>query len=112
MSAKDRFDRVDNQQDFQKILTAKSRVIALWYASWCPFCRKFLPIFEKHAEAEGRNFLLVRDDQESMGGKYAVEVLPTVLFFENGAVSKRLDGIPGVGLTEKQMVDFIKGVTV
>jgi hypothetical protein len=42
-----------------------------------------------------------------MGGRYEVEVFPTVLFFENGAVSKRLDGIPGVGLTEKHLVDFI-----
>jgi hypothetical protein len=42
-----------------------------------------------------------------MGGQYAVEVFPTVLLFENGAVSKRQDGVPRVGLTEKQLVDFI-----
>jgi thioredoxin 1 len=107
MNAKDNCDRVDRQQDLEKILAAKDRVIALWYASWCPFCKKFLPIFEKHAEGKGRNFLLVRDDQDSMGGQYAVEVFPTVLFFENGAVSKRLDGVPKVGLTEKQLVDFM-----
>jgi thioredoxin-like negative regulator of GroEL len=107
MNTKNKCDLVDHQQDLEKILTAKGRVIALWYASWCPFCTKFLPIFEKHAEGERRNFLLVRDDQESMGGQYAVEVFPTVLLFENGAVSKRQDGVPRVGLTEKQLVDFI-----
>ena len=107
MNTKDKCDLVDHQQELEKTVTTKGRVIALWYASWCPYCTKFLPIFEKHAKEEGRNFLLVRDDQESMGGRYAVEVFPTVLFFENGAVSKRLDGIPGVGLTEKHLVDFI-----
>jgi thioredoxin 1 len=107
MNTKDKCDLVDHQQELEKTVTTKGRVIALWYASWCPFCTKFLPIFEKHAKGEGRNFLLVRDDQENMGGRYAVEVFPTVLFFENGAVSKRLDGIPGVGLTEKHLVDFI-----
>lgn len=108
MDTKDQFDRAENQQDLAKQLKAKSRVIALWYVSWCPFCRKFLPIFEKHAkEATGISFLLVRDDQELMGEEYGVEVFPTLLFFEGGVVSKRLDGSPGVGLTEEQLVDFI-----
>ncbi|PJC75988.1 MAG: hypothetical protein CO013_00940 [Syntrophobacterales bacterium CG_4_8_14_3_um_filter_58_8] len=107
MDTKDQYNRVDNQQDLDQTLAVQDRVIALWYASWCPFCKKFLPIFEKHAEGEGRYFLFVRDDQESLGDKYSVEIFPTVLFFENGAVSKRLDGVPKVGLTEKQLVDFM-----
>jgi thioredoxin-like negative regulator of GroEL len=107
MNKSEKCDQVDRQQDLEKILAAKERVITLWYASWCPFCTKFLPIFEKHAKGEGRNFLLVRDDRESMGDRYAVEIFPTVLFFENGAVTKRLDGIPRVGLTEKHLADFI-----
>lgn len=107
MAVNDHCERVDNQQELEKILAARKRVLALWYASWCPFCRKFLPVFEKHAVGAGGNFLLVRDDEESLGGKYAVEVFPTVLLFENGTVSQRLDGIPGVGLTEKQWTGFI-----
>ena len=43
-----------------------------------------------------------------MADKYSVEVIPTVLFFENGAVVKRLDGILGVGLSEKQLSEFYK----
>ncbi|MHB8091470.1 MAG: thioredoxin family protein [Syntrophales bacterium] len=107
MNMKDSCDWIDQKQELEKILAAKNRVISLWYASWCPFCKRFLPIFEKHAEGAGRNFLFVRDDQEIIGEKYAVEVFPTVLFFENGTVSQRLDGIPGVGLTEKQLTEFI-----
>jgi hypothetical protein len=30
-----------------------------------------------------------------------------VLFFENGVVSKRLDGVPGVGLDEKKLMEFV-----
>ncbi len=101
-------ERVDQQADLEKILAARERVIALWYASWCPFCKKFLPIFENYAEGEaGHDFLLVRDDQESLGEKYAVAIFPTVLFFENGPLSKRLDGVPGIGLTERQLAEFI-----
>jgi len=99
---------VDQQADLEKILAAREWVIALWYASWCPFCKKFLPIFEKYAEEAARHdFLLVRDDQESLGEKYAIAIFPSVLFFENGTLSKRLDGVPRIGLTERQLVEFI-----
>ena len=99
---------VDNEDDLNKILKSKDGIIALVYASWCPFCRKFLPIFMQYAEKEGRYFLRIEDDQENIGDKYAVNVFPTVLFFEKGVVAKRLDGKPGVGLSEKELADFIE----
>jgi len=99
--------QVDNEQGLKDTLKANERVIALFYASWCPFCVDFLPVFQKCAEGEGLGFLVVQDDQETMGDRYAVEVVPTVLFFEKGKVAKRLDGVPGVGLNEKKLTDFI-----
>ena len=98
---------VNNNHDLIEILRATDRVIALFHASWCPFCVRFLPVFKKHAEGEGRHFVIVQDDQEAMADRYSVKVYPTVLFFENGVVSKRLDGILGVGLDEKQLAKFV-----
>ena len=98
---------VNNNHDIIKILRATDRVIALFYASWCPFCVRFLPIFKKHAEKEGRHFVIVQDDQETIADQYSVKVYPTVLFFENGVISKRLDGVSGVGLDEKQLAEFV-----
>ena len=49
----------------------------------------------------------MQDDQETIAHQYSVEVYPTVLFFEDGVVSKRLDGVLGVGLDEKQLSEFI-----
>ena len=99
---------VDNEQGLQDTLKAKERVIALFHASWCPFCVDFLPVFQKCAEEKGLGFLVVQDDQETMGDRYAVEVVPTVLFFENGKVARRLDGTLGVGLNQKQLTAFIQ----
>jgi len=98
---------VNNDHDIIKILRATDCVIALFYASWCPFCVRFLPIFKKHAEKEGRHFVIVQDDQETIADQYSVKVYPTVLFFENGVISKRLDGVSGVGLDEKQLAEFV-----
>jgi thioredoxin len=99
---------VNNNEDLIEILRDKNCVIALFHASWCPYCVKFLPIFKKHAEGEGRKFVILQDDQETIADQYSVKVYPTVLFFENGVISKRLDGMLGVGLDEKQLVEFIK----
>ena len=98
---------VNNNHDLIEILRSTDRVIALFYASWCPFCVRFLPVFKKHAKGEGRHFVSVQDDQETIADQYSVKVYPTVLFFEKGVVSKRLDGVLGVGLDEKQLAEFI-----
>jgi thiol-disulfide isomerase/thioredoxin len=107
MNSDDKSVLIDNEHDLDKILKTNERVIALIYASWCPFCRKFLPIFQQYAQKEQQYFLCVQDDRESIGEKYSIDVLPTILFFEKGSISKRLDGEKGVGLSEKQLLDFI-----
>jgi thiol-disulfide isomerase/thioredoxin len=108
MSAGVKVALVDNHRDLVKILKATDRVIALFYASWCPFCDDFLQIFKKQAGEGGRHFVSVKDDEETIADHYSVTVYPTVLFFEKGVVSKRLDGKRGVGLNEKQLVKFVK----
>jgi len=98
---------VNNNHDLLEILKSRDRVIALFHASWCPFCIRFLPIFKKYAEGKVQNFVIVQDDQETIADQYSVKVYPTVLFFEKGIISKRLDGVLGVGLDEKQMTEFV-----
>jgi thiol-disulfide isomerase/thioredoxin len=107
MSANVACDLVNNELDLKEILKVKDKAFVLFYASWCPFCVSFLPIFQKYAEEKGRHFVMVQDDQETIADQYSVKVYPTVLFFKNGIVSKRLDGVLGVGLDEKQLVEFV-----
>lgn len=99
---------VDNLQDLKQALLAGDRVIALVYATWCPFCRKVLPVFEKLARKDKRRLLLVADDEERAADEYDIDIFPTVMLFEKGRVVKRLDGRPGVGLSEKQIADFVR----
>ena len=108
MNSKDQYAQVNDEKNLGEILRTRERVIALFYASWCPFCTRFLPIFMSIAEGKGGHFLSVQDDQETIAEKYAVKIYPTVLFFEKGVVSKRLDEIPGVGLQEKHLAEFVR----
>jgi len=108
MKTTERCVLVDNEQVLKDTLKANERVVALFYASWCPFCKKFLPIFMRNAEGEGRDFLSVQDDGETLADKYSVKIFPTVLYFEKGIVLKRLDGIPGVGIQEQHLAEFVR----
>jgi thiol-disulfide isomerase/thioredoxin len=96
--------KIDVEYDLDEALEAKPRVFVLFYASWCPFSQKFLPIFEKYARENPENCLRIKtDDKAKLCEKYSVDVVPTVLLFEKGRVTRRLDGAPGAGLNEKQL---------
>lgn len=99
---------VNNLRDLEQALKEKDRVIAMVYASWCPFCRRVLPVFEKQAREEQRQLLLVADDEEHVADLYGIDVFPTLILFDKGMVVKRLDGKPGIGLNDKQIADFIQ----
>jgi len=53
-----------------------------------PFLCKVPAGIKKHAEGEGRHFVSVQDDQETIADQYLVKVYPTVLFFEMGPFQK------------------------
>ena len=100
--------KIDVGYELEKVLKSKGRVFVLFYASWCPFSQMFLPIFEKYAQDNPQNCLRVKtDDKAKLCKKYSVNVVPTVLLFEKGKVTKRLDGAPGVGLDEKQLKKLV-----
>lgn len=101
-------DQVSDEHVFQELLKKKPRLVVLIYASWCPFCKKFVPVFKQHADRKPQHFLMLQDDQEIAATKYSVNIYPSVLFFENGTLAGRLDGLPGSGLQEEQLVNFIK----
>ena len=101
--------KADVGYDLEDGLRSKDRVFVLFYASWCPFSRRFLPIFEKFAQDKTRTCLSVMvDDEASLCEKYSVEIYPTVLVFERGKVVQRLDGVLGVGLSEEQLMHLVK----
>ena len=110
---------VQNETDFENVIREKERVVAFFYAMWCPFCVRFLPAFEKAVaqnavpaggnQKGGLNFVMV-EDVEGLEDNYGVDVVPTVLYFEKGILAKRLDGVLGVGLNESQLMKFLDSI--
>lgn len=71
---------------------------------------RFLPAFKKMATSNnGKIVHVLLDDYDNpMWDFYDIEAVPTIIFFEKGKVSKRLDGQFGVGLNEKQVNVWLK----
>jgi thiol-disulfide isomerase/thioredoxin len=100
--------KLDVEFELENSVKNKKKVYVLFYASWCPFSQKFLPIFEKYSENTPENCVRVKtDDKAKLCEKYSVDIVPTVLLFEMGKVTKRLDGEAGAGLSEKQLKKLV-----
>jgi CDGSH-type Zn-finger protein len=98
----------DMKGDLEDFLKTRKQTFVLFYASWCSFCRAFLPIYDRYFEEQPETFLRVMiDDREELMDRYSVEIVPTVIFFENGKIKRRCDGEAGVGLNEKHLIDII-----
>jgi len=94
-------------EEFERDLKSKETTFVLFYASWCPFSRAFLPVFEEYAKRNPHQCMsVVVDDKPDFCDKYSIEYYPTVLLFKKGKLEKRLDAAPGEGLTRKQLVQL------
>jgi thiol-disulfide isomerase/thioredoxin len=102
------------QTDKQEILCAElakhQRVLVLFFASWCPFCMRFVPVFDKEAQTLGVDDVVhvQLDDYDSpLWDSYNVAAVPTIILFEDGKISSRLDAQLGVGLSMKQFQTWV-----
>ncbi|HII86086.1 TPA: thioredoxin family protein [Candidatus Bathyarchaeota archaeon] len=105
--------RIDSKHELEKILCMNKKVLALFFSSWCPFCQNFLPSFNRGLEKNSFDEVLhvmVDDYDSSLWEEYSIESVPTVVLFEQGNLSKRLDGKLGCGLNEKQFLEWLQGL--
>jgi len=94
--------------DLEKLIREKDRLFVLFYADWCPFSRMFLPSFlDQAAKGEPCYRRIFADEDETLSRRYRIEVFPTVLFFRNGKVERRLDGVFHAGLSQRQLEEFV-----
>lgn len=90
---------IKNHKEFRAALEANDRVCALFYASWCPFSRRFLPDFDDAARKNEREISSVKvDDLDDVCDEYGIHAYPSVIFFERGKVIDRVDAVLGVGI--------------
>ena len=104
---------VSSRKDLESQLLNEKKVLALFYASWCPFCTRFLPVFKRAAaEAKFAVFLMVRIDDYNnpLWEDYDIEAVPTAIFLVEGKVQRRLDADLGGGLGIREFDEWLEKV--
>lgn len=97
---------VDSDVMFKEVIRGKALV--LFYAPWCPFCRQFIPVFERLSSRDSQRFYTLNVDEfPQCESDYGIDIVPSVILFNNGEPTLRLDGEPGRGLGEKQLAALI-----
>jgi len=94
-------------------LRKNKRVVAFFYATWCPYCRRFIPIFNNrisNAGFESVIYVILDDYDNQLWDTYDISAVPTVILFKEGAVCSRLDGRLGLGLSEKRFLEWLEEV--
>jgi len=108
MKQKDICHLIKDEKEFNAVLKEKNDIFIDFYASWCPYSQRFLPLFLESAEKCPQcHMRVLADDNEELADKYKIEIYPTVTYFRNGKLSGRLDGIAHQGLNAAQLKEFI-----
>jgi len=102
-----------NAEELTAAIGSRDRLMVLFYASWCPFSQAFLRTYLAQASKGDPCYArIIVDDGDPLVDRYAISVFPTVLFFEKGALVRRLDGIYHRGLSAGQLEDFARRCAV
>ncbi|MEJ2271974.1 MAG: protein disulfide isomerase family protein [Candidatus Bathyarchaeota archaeon] len=93
-------------EDFEEAINEKEALV-LFYAPWCGFSRRFLPTFEEYSLTCSKKCTIVNKEKSpDLCDEYSIRYYPTVIWFKNGKIWKRLDSKPGIGLNKEQLVTF------
>jgi thioredoxin 1 len=104
---------LESPDELEAAIRSRDKLMVLFYASWCPFSLAFLKIYLAHAAAGDPCYArIIVDDGDPLLDRYAINVFPTVLFFEKGALVRRLDGAFHQGLSRGQLEDFARRCAV
>ena len=78
----------------EEVLNYQGKVLVDFFASWCGPCQMLTPVLEKiDDEIESLKILKINIDEETkLAIENKVEVVPTMILYNNGKVEKRIEG--------------------
>ena len=92
-----------------KVLNSEKKTLVLFYADWCPCCTNFKPTFEEMNSSNlQKKAALVNEDENPLWDRFNIQVIPTMISFQNGKILTRRDAKKGIGLTRTDMESIIK----
>ena len=81
--------------DYKELISAAPVVLVEFYASWCPHCKKMMPIVEDIKALLADNLKVVQldiDENEEVADSENVKSIPTFLLYDGGKLVMRESG--------------------
>lgn len=79
-----------------EVLQSQSSVLVYFWAPWCGPCRLLAPLLEQlHSTSDDayRVVSINADENFALSNRYRLTTLPTLIWFENGRIRDRLEGV-------------------
>ncbi len=97
------------------LATEQPNSLIMFYADWCPHCKKFNPIFEEYVKKINTEKILIgkvnlNDDDNPLWDKFNIIAVPTLIAFSNNSIKHRRDAKMGVGLTYDDMISILSEI--
>ncbi len=87
------------EENFQKeVLQSPTPIVVDFWAEWCGPCKMIAPVLDELAEEyQGRARIgkVNIDEHQDLAGKYGINSIPTLLFFQKGQVVEQMVGARG-----------------
>lgn len=95
-------------------LVNNSNSLVLFYADWCHYCSRFIPLFEESLKKTDPKILVggvkLNDDDNPLWDKYNINAVPTLIAFSNNSIKSRRDAKMGVGLTKSDLSSILSDI--
>ena len=77
---------IENESDFEKIISSQDKVVVDFYAEWCGPCKSLAPVLEETADQIGivKICKVNVDNCPELAAKNNVRGIPTLLYYKNG----------------------------
>lgn len=83
-----------NENFEDEVLKCEGKILVDFWATWCGPCRMLAPELESFASSQDEVKVgkVNVDEESALAVKFGVNVIPTLLLFENGEELKRRSG--------------------